>query len=185
MLATAKATLAEAAHQICLSDLYRDRFCPVPGADQFPSRAFPDRFELMREQAHANAAGVLPPDLRREQDRIQWADVLLFQSPLWWWSFPAILKGWVDRVLSNGFAYGERNLAGKSAMLAITAETRASRFEPGAANPILDPIETGILRYCGLDVLPAFVAPELQSIGDAARRRHLEDYAGHLRTHLR
>ena len=184
MRRTAAEALAGAGNSLVVSDLYRDNFDPVPGPGQFPSRSDPEYFDLMREQAHATATGAAAPDVVREQARVAWADVLLFQFPFWWWSMPAILKGWIDRVFANGFAYGERNLSGKAAMLCLTAETRASRFAGDAAYPILDPIEGGILRYCGLKVLPCFVAAEILSIGDEARRQRLDDFRDHLLAHI-
>ena len=41
-----------------------------------------------------------------EQDKLRWADALILQFPLWWFTMPAILKGWVERVYAYGFAYG-------------------------------------------------------------------------------
>ena len=184
MLATAEVTLRDSGHSLIVSDLYRERFSPVPDRDEFTERADVEHFDLMREQAHANSVGILAPDVDREQERIRWADVLLFQFPFWWWSFPAILKGWVDRVLSNGFAYGSQNLSGKSAMLALTAETKSSRFTSDADYPILESIERGVLKYCGLNVMPRFVAAEILSMTDEERREILSAFALHLDRHL-
>eukprot|EP00828_Plagiopyla_frontata_P025726 TRINITY_DN32_c0_g1_i2.p2 TRINITY_DN32_c0_g1~~TRINITY_DN32_c0_g1_i2.p2 ORF type:complete len:125 (+),score=26.27 TRINITY_DN32_c0_g1_i2:193-567(+) len=39
-------------------------------------------------------------------ENVKWADVLFFQFPFYWFSMPAILKGWVDRIFSYYFAYG-------------------------------------------------------------------------------
>jgi hypothetical protein len=89
--------------------------------------------------------------------------------PLWWFSMPAILKGWVDRVYSFGFAYGvgstatrdgdrygEGRLAGKRAMLLVTAggweEHYAGRGINGPIEDLLFPINHGILYYPGYDV---------------------------------
>ncbi|MDQ0041398.1 NAD(P)H-dependent oxidoreductase [Variovorax boronicumulans] len=49
----------------------------------------------------------LPPDILREQERIDRADALVLVYPVYWWSFPGQLKGWIDRVFSNGWAYDE------------------------------------------------------------------------------
>jgi NAD(P)H dehydrogenase (quinone) len=46
-------------------------------------------------------------DVRAEQARIDRADALVLVYPVYWWSFPALLKGWIDRVFSNGWAYDE------------------------------------------------------------------------------
>ncbi|MDR7149737.1 putative NADPH-quinone reductase [Hydrogenophaga palleronii] len=49
----------------------------------------------------------VPSDVLREQARIDRADALVLVYPVNWWSFPGQLKGWIDRVFSNGWAYDE------------------------------------------------------------------------------
>lgn len=49
----------------------------------------------------------LPADIVREQARIDRADALVLVYPIYWWSFPGQLKGWIDRVFTNGWAYEE------------------------------------------------------------------------------
>jgi NAD(P)H-dependent FMN reductase len=74
-------------------------------------------------------------DMRRAQRLIQWADHLVFVYPTWWGTVPALLKGFLDRVLTAGFAFNEIKggtgyeplLKGRSARL-IT--TRVSRLTP-------------------------------------------------------
>ncbi len=51
--------------------------------------------------------GTLPSDILREQERIDRADALVLVYPVNWWSFPGLLKGWIDRVFSNGWAFSE------------------------------------------------------------------------------
>ncbi|WP_216360153.1 NAD(P)H-dependent oxidoreductase [Sphingobium yanoikuyae] len=84
---------------------------------------------------HAFAHGTPTEDVVAEQDKLLWADALILTFPLWWFSMPAILKGGIDRVYSYSFAYGvgehsdqrwgdrygEGKLAGKRAMLIVTA----------------------------------------------------------------
>ena len=100
---------------------------------------------------------------------------MILQFPLWWFSMPAILKGWVERVYAYGFAYGvgehsdthwgnrygEGTLAGKRAMLMVTTGAWDSHFGPRGINGPLDdvlfPIQHGVLFYPGFDVLPPFV----------------------------
>src|SRR3546814_18384746 len=74
-------------------------------------------------------------DIALEQEKLLWADALILQFPLWWFSMPAILKGWVERVYAYGFAYGvgehsdtrwggcygEGAMAGKRGILIVTA----------------------------------------------------------------
>ena len=52
---------------------------------------------------------MLPDDVNAEQQRINRADALVLVYPIYWWSFPAQLKGWIDRVFTQGWAYDERD----------------------------------------------------------------------------
>ena len=60
---------------------------------------------LLLAQREAAARGTFSEDIRREMEKAAWADFLLVVCPVWWFSVPAILKGWFDRVLAAGFAY--------------------------------------------------------------------------------
>lgn len=72
-------------------------------------------------------SGNLPTDIQTEQSDISWADLIIMVAPVWWVSVPAILKGYIDRVFSNGFAFeytgaGIRGkLTGKKALLITTS----------------------------------------------------------------
>lgn len=59
------------------------------------------------DHAAFTAAGPTPPDVRREQQRIDRADHLILVHPVYWWSMPAVLKGWIDRVFVSGWAFEE------------------------------------------------------------------------------
>ncbi len=116
--------------------------------------------------------------------------MLIFQFPLWWFSLPAILKGWVDRVFAMGTIYGggqwfdAGKLRGKRAMLSLTTGGSEPIFsEAGLFGPLeqlLLPIHYGILRFTGFDVLPPFVAWSAAHVGDEGRARYLEQYGQRL-----
>ncbi len=60
---------------------------------------------LAREQAHASAVDpALDPLCARYQEDVRWAEVYVFVHPVWWFAPPALLKGWIDRVLVDGVA---------------------------------------------------------------------------------
>lgn len=133
------------------------------------------RFEPSLASKNAFESGRQSADIAREQEKLLWADAVILQFPLWWYSLPAILKGWVERVYAYGFAYGvgehsdrhwgnrfgEGTLAGKRAMLIVTAGGWESHYGPRGVNGPMDdllfPIHHGILYYPGFDVLPPFV----------------------------
>lgn len=50
----------------------------------------------------------LEPDLLETQNKLKWADHLVWIYPVWWGSLPAIMKGFIDRVLLPGFAFKKR-----------------------------------------------------------------------------
>jgi NAD(P)H dehydrogenase (quinone) len=118
--------LTEAGHEVQVSDLYAMKFDPAGGPTDFLAREDPSVFRYQREQIHATAADLFAPQLKAEMSKLAWADFVIFQFPLWWFSLPAILKGWVDRVFAMGFSYNigqsyEKGVfRGKRAMLSFT-----------------------------------------------------------------
>jgi len=189
---TAVATLTAAGHTVEVSDLHAMDFRPADGPRDFAgTRADADFLQMQAEQRKAVADGTLAPDIRAEQEKLKRADLLIFQFPLYWFNLPAILKGWVDRVFSAGFAYGggmrydEGPFRGRRAMLAMTTGGNWDTFAPdglhGHLDGILWPIHNGIFRYVGYDVLPPFIAWSAGRVDQATRVGYLETYAEHLR----
>ena len=163
-------------HEVRVSDLYADGWKSEVDRADFPALAPDKRLIAVAASKAAFEADGLTEDVKAEIEKLLWADALILQFPLWWFGMPAILKGWVDRVFAYGFAYGvgehsdnrwgdrygEGALAGKRAMLIVTAggweEHYAARGVNGPIDDLLFPINHGILYYPGYDVLPPFVA---------------------------
>ena len=183
-LARRAADRLQAEGEVQFLDLYAEGFDPVIRPSHFPDRASAERFEPMVEQAHQAATGAVTGDIARHQAALEWSDRLLLVFPLWWWSMPAILKGWVDRVLAMDFAYGSANLDGRIGMLCTTAETKAERFVPTDGNNPLHHIERGILKFCGFKIAPSFVAAEIYDLSDAGRQQLLADFEDWVTAHL-
>lgn len=187
----AVATLREAGHEVVVSDLYAEGFNPVAGPADFTTRADPDRLELGAEQAHAARTGTFAPDLKREIDRVLAADLLILLFPFWWYSVPAILKGWIDRVFAFGVTYdfgrtwNRGPMAGRRAMLAFTSSAPPASVGPDGRNGDLErtlwPLHAGVFGVCGYSVLPPFVAHAVRWVDDATRARILADWALRLR----
>jgi NAD(P)H dehydrogenase (quinone) len=182
--------LEGAGHTVAVSDLYAMKFKAVADAEDFLERR--DRHFLKRQLEEKAAAelGTLAHDILEEQRKLADCDLLILQFPLWWFSMPAILKGWVDRVMTMGFAYGggkwydEGGLKGRKAMLAVTTGGPAAGYSPrginGAIEDVLFPIQHGILFFCGFEVLQPFLAWGPAHQDDAARKAVLEAYRQHL-----
>ncbi|MCU0074330.1 NAD(P)H-dependent oxidoreductase [Pseudomonas koreensis] len=117
-----------------------------------------------------------PADVLAEQARIDRADALVLVYPVFWWSMPALLKGWIDRVFSNGWAYdfdGDKTLK-KLGRLRVHlaalggADTRTyERHGYGAA--MKTQIDHGIFDYCGATVAGSALLLESES-SDPARQ---------------
>lgn len=93
-------------HSVQVSDLYAMGFKAVVDRADFPQLGEQERLKVAAASAAAYASGTLTDDVQQEITKLKWADALILNFPLWWYSMPAILKGWVDRVFAYGFAYG-------------------------------------------------------------------------------
>jgi NAD(P)H dehydrogenase (quinone) len=184
--------LTDAGHTVVTSDLYIEGFNATAGADDFTDRLDPDFLNLGAEQEHAAKNKSFVSDIQGEIDRLFAADLLIMQFPLWWYSVPAIMKGWIDRVFAYGVTYDFGRtwdhgvMQGKRAMLAFTTGAPASTFDPDGRNGDLErvlwPLHAGVLALCGFDVLQPFVGWAPAWIGDDGRADILEQYAQRLRT---
>jgi len=110
MAETAANTLSQQDHQITISDLYAMSWNPVASADDFTSRDNPNYLTYALEQRKGWASQTLAPDIMAEVEKLLAADLLILNFPLYWFSVPAILKGWFDRVLISGVTYGGKRL---------------------------------------------------------------------------
>ncbi len=180
---TAVRVLSAAGHDVEVSDLHAENFNPVAGRHDFKSAAGHDRFHYQTEQLHASQTDGFAADLRREQDRLLRADLLIFVFPLWWGGMPAILKGWFDRVCAYGVAYADGKrfdkgyFVGRRAILGITTGGTIERFSKGGAygemRDVLYPLKRCILEYLGLEVAEPFIAYAAPRVSEADRREYL------------
>jgi NAD(P)H dehydrogenase (quinone) len=78
------------------------------------------------------------------------ATVMIF--PVWWWSVPAVLKGWIDRVWNNGWAYGDGATYPhhKMWMIGIAADTAESYRTNGYAEGMRLLFDEGLMKFCGI-----------------------------------
>jgi len=135
--------------EIKIIDLYGDGFNPI--------LEFPDiEHMFMGKEA--------PSDVAKYQELVSWADHFTFVYPLWWAQMPAILKGFIDRVFSNGFAfaYGEDGmpiglLKGKTAKLYVsTGNTDEYYSESGMHSAQKRTIDEGVFGFCGIEASSIF-----------------------------
>jgi len=182
----AVATLEAQGHEVQVSDLYAMNWNPVASADDFSSRENPEYLVYALEQRLGVKSQSLAPDIQQQLDKLLWADLLILNFPIFWFSAPAMLKGWIDRVLVSGICYGGKRfydqggLSGKKALVTVTLGGREHMFGDGAIHgpleDMLRPILRGTLAYVGFDVLQPFVAWHVPYISDEARQEFLMSY---------
>lgn len=182
--------LSHAGHQVVVSDLYAMNFNPVASAADFTARKNPDYLVYALEQRINYENQTIAADIAAEVEKVKAADLIIFSFPLHWFSVPAILKGWIDRVFVSGLTYGGKRfydqggLKGKKALLSFTLGGREHMFGDtaihGEIETMLRPLLRGTLYYVGMDVLPPFIGYHIPYIDQAAREQILKEYSDYL-----
>ncbi|ABC23861.1 NAD(P)H-dependent oxidoreductase [Rhodospirillum rubrum] len=157
-------TAAAAGHSVELADLAAEGFDP--------------RF-TEADLAFFHKRADSPVDIAAEHARLDRADALVLVYPLYWWSFPALLKGWIDRVFTNGWAYEEEE-GGKVIkklrrlevhLIAIGGADQRTIARHGYVDAMKTQIDHGIFGYCG----PRVVTSDLMLASDPGfPRAHLD-----------
>ena len=157
-----------------ISDLYGQGFDPVEKADHYSDRNNAEQFSALSEQRHAYRSGNLPEDVKREIARLEKADLVILQFPIWWHSIPAMLKGWMDLVFISGGLYSSKMrydrgyFRGQKVVCSTTTGAPAVSFEPGGRGGEIQQILWSAhysLYYMGFDVLNPHVAHGVQGHG--------------------
>jgi len=135
--------------------------------------------------ACANASqpppAALEPDLARAQEAIRWADHLVFVYPIWWGTIPALLKGFIERVFTEGFAvkfrddspWWDRLLKGRSARLIVTMNTPSFIYRWMFGRPGHNTMKKTILEFCGVKPVRITEIGPVRNSTDAKRQKWL------------
>ena len=178
-------------HSVQVSELYAMGFNAVASKDDFQSRTDDEYCVYALEQRHAVERSTLAPDIQIELEKLLWCDLLVLVFPLFWFSTPAIMKGWIDRVLVSGKVYGGKRfydrggLAGKQALVCASLGGQEHMFDAdGVHGPILDmlkPLLQGTLAYIGMQVLEPFIAWHVPYISHEERLKILDAWRSRLK----
>ncbi|WP_243525045.1 NAD(P)H-dependent oxidoreductase [Bacillus pseudomycoides] len=166
ILETVKAELEGKDHEVRVRGLYELNFNPVLSASDFVSFS----------------QGKTPADIQEEQEHITWADSIIFIYPVWWAGLPAILKGYVDRVFSHGFAYAygengiERLLSGKKGLLLSTmGNSKEAYTASGMFDAMKKTTDAGIFEFTGIETLEHTFYTSVPSVDGDVRKEYLEE----------
>lgn len=189
---TAIETLQKEGHEVQTSDLYRMKFNPVSDRNNFTTVKDASFLKLGLEEIYATEHNGFATDINIEQEKLEWCDLMIWQFPLWWFSVPAILKGWTDRVFSAGKIYGAGRVPyvsgkfkGKKALLSITTGSPEGHYTQegpyGDIYGILRPIHRGIFEYVGFSVLQPQLSYSVAHITDEERKEELQQWSERLK----
>lgn len=186
MFSTACQALTEKNWQVKTSDLHAMQFDPVSSRANFQSVKDHDYFKQQIEEMHATEVNGFSADIEAELQKLEWCDLMIWQFPMWWFSMPAMLKGWVDRVFAMGRVYGGGHIyetgvfKGKRAMLSLTTGGPAESYTVDGFNGdiygILRPIHRGILEFVGFDVLTPHIVHAPVRMSNEQREYELTQY---------
>ncbi|KAK3093583.1 hypothetical protein FSP39_017727 [Pinctada imbricata] len=193
LLQTAIHSLESKGCQVEVSDLHQQNFDPRDNISDVKLDTDNDvAFNYSIESGKAYRSGKLSEERNAEIDKVKRADLVVFQFPLYWSAAPAILKGWMDKVLIDGFAADFEKgkildkglMKDKTAVLSITTggsrATLSSFGLFGDINVLLWPLQYGTLRMCGFNVLRPQLSCETLFVSEDKRKEYLASWESRL-----
>lgn len=161
-------TLSDVFHQsgkeVAVRDLYEIKFNPV----------------LSKKDLQQIDNDVFPVDIMEEQKFITRADLICFVYPIWWSGMPAILKGYIERVFSKGFAYKFNDgmpqplLSDKKAMIFNTTDLNVAFQEKRFKDALNTITRDCILNFFGLDVIEHKYFANVSSVSVDVKKDYLQ-----------
>lgn len=153
-------------HQTRVIDLYKEQFDPV----------------LYFDKTHKRSHLQYDQETKAYRDAISWSDHIIFIFPIWWGGMPAILKGFIDRVFVQNFAYSystkkilpNKLLKGRSASIIVTHDTPKLmvKFIQQDYGKVL---KTQVLAsMCGIKVKRRLVSPDIRTSNLKQRQKFLK-----------
>ncbi len=126
--------------------------------------------------------GAVPDDIKKEQNYIRRADILVFLYPIWWSAMPAMLKGYIDRVFSLKFAYDITEdgvvglLKGKKAFIVSTTGASKEDYEKmGAFKMMKMSMDMAIFEFSGMEVIGHKYFSSVPYVSQQDRKKMLKE----------
>ncbi len=137
-------------------------------------------FDVNLPQGYENLPD-LEPDLKNATDKILWCDHMVWVHPIWWFSLPAAMKGFIDRVFLPGVTFKyvkgpipQKLLKGKTGRIIATADTPRFYYRLFLGSPATTQLKQGTLQFCGVSpVRTTYIAP-IRKSSDAFREKWLK-----------
>ncbi|TVQ14917.1 MAG: flavodoxin family protein [Bacteroidetes bacterium] len=163
LLEKLKDSLLHNGHELVVRDLYQLDFDPVLRTKDF---------EMI-------SSGNIPADIEKEQSFVSWADAMIFIYPVWWGGMPAIVKGYIDKVFSWGFAYKSNGkgvyplLTGKNVIVMNSLGQSRSEYEKGMFQAMNLINVEGVFGFCGINVASQLYFSSIHNITEQEKEDYL------------
>jgi len=167
ILKTVENKLKEKQYKFISKNLYQLNFNPILTMNDFAR---------MRNSTVTN-------DIAIEHSDIEWAKNIIFIYPIWWAGQPAIVKGWIDRVFSRGFAYAPQEdgtvkglLSDKTVMVFTTSGSSEENMNQSGMTAAMEKVMMeGILGFCGISTMLYKNLYEIPATTDEQRNMMLDE----------
>jgi putative NADPH-quinone reductase len=131
---------------------------------------------------------MLPPEVQRHCNDLSEADGIIIVHPNWWGQPPAILKGWIDRVMRPGVAYefleGDNGegiprglLKAQCAIIFNTSNTKAGREKTVFGDPLEAIWRNCVFGLCGVPNIHRRMFNIVVTSSDSQRKEWLSEVA--------
>lgn len=125
----------------------------------------------------------LEADLLKAFELIKWADHLVWIYPVWWGGFPAIMKGFIDRLFLPGFTYQpiedslqwKKLLKGKTARIITTLDQPAWYYNLIYNAPSTNQLKKSVLGFCGVNPIKVTYVGIIKSSDQRKREKWLAE----------
>lgn len=175
-------------HLVQISDLYKMKFNPVISSSDFNSLKNDNNFSFFNEQVNSyeNEFKTYSKEIKIELDKIKWADNLIFIFPLWWGSFPAIMKGYIDKSFVYGHSWTTKEhypglLKSKKSLVVCTADASEQDYslqgkQGMSVDECLHHLNHCTMGFVGIQALKSFVFYKISSISNEERLKKIDEF---------
>lgn len=130
--------LTDKGHAVELADIYAEGFDPVLRVEDEPDWEDSNKQYSLAVQA--------------EMRRVERNDATVLIFPVFWWSMPALQKGWIDRVWNNGWAYGDGSYPHRRVwFIGVAGNDEKAYTKRGYIDAMRTQLDVGILDYCSIE----------------------------------
>lgn len=124
----------------------------------------------------------LEPDLEDAIEKIKWCDHLVWVHPVWWGGFPALMKGFIDRVFLSGITYKpidgswkwEKLLKGKTARIITTLDQPSFFYKIYFNAPSVNQLKKCVLQFCGVNPVKVTYIGIVKSSDNDQRKKWID-----------